>query len=59
MSSNEDNNLLSSFEDGVVTMVEEFALTGWSKLGGLVRDTRLSKGLSQATVASQAGVARS
>ncbi|AFR07928.1 helix-turn-helix domain-containing protein [Nocardiopsis alba] len=50
---------MSSFEDGVVTMVEEFALTGWSKLGGLVRDTRLSKGLSQATVASQAGVARS
>ncbi|MFE1077033.1 multiprotein-bridging factor 1 family protein [Nocardiopsis alba] len=50
---------MSSNEDGVITMVEEFTLTGWSKLGGLVRDTRLSKGLSQATVASQAGVARS
>ncbi|MFD3687083.1 multiprotein-bridging factor 1 family protein [Nocardiopsis sp. NPDC058631] len=40
-------------------MPEEFALTGWSKLGALVRDTRLSQGLSQAALATRAGVARS
>ncbi|GAA1463945.1 helix-turn-helix domain-containing protein [Nocardiopsis exhalans] len=40
-------------------MPEEFTLTGWSKLGGLVRDTRLSQGLSQATLAARANVARS
>ncbi|TDQ52228.1 helix-turn-helix protein [Actinorugispora endophytica] len=40
-------------------MSEEFVLTGWSKLGGLVRDTRLSKGLSQVALAARAGVARS
>ncbi|WP_017572829.1 helix-turn-helix domain-containing protein [Nocardiopsis halotolerans] len=40
-------------------MSEEFTLTGWSKLGGLVRDTRLSQGLSQAALATRAGVARS
>lgn len=50
---------MSSNEDGEDVMSEEFTLTGWSKLGGLVRDTRLSKGLSQAGLAAQAGVARS
>ncbi|MFE3455920.1 helix-turn-helix domain-containing protein [Nocardiopsis aegyptia] len=40
-------------------MVEEFVLTGWSKLGALVRDARLSQGLSQAALATRAGVARS
>lgn len=35
-------------------MPEEFTLTGWLKLGGLVRDTRLSQGLSQAALATQA-----
>ena len=40
-------------------MPEEFRLTGWPKLGALVRDTRLSQGLSQAALAARAGVARS
>ncbi|WP_233570933.1 helix-turn-helix domain-containing protein [Nocardiopsis sp. Huas11] len=40
-------------------MSEEFTLTGWSKLGGLVRDARMSKGLSQAALAARANVARS
>lgn len=40
-------------------MPEEFTLTGWSKLGGLVRDTRHSQGLSQAALAARANVARS
>ncbi|MFI6578854.1 helix-turn-helix domain-containing protein [Nocardiopsis sp. NPDC050513] len=50
---------MSSNEDGEDAMPEEFTLTGWSKLGGLVRDTRLSQGLSQAALAARAGVARS
>ncbi|WP_017611100.1 helix-turn-helix domain-containing protein [Nocardiopsis xinjiangensis] len=50
---------MSSNEDGEGGMSEEFTLTGWSKLGGLVRDIRLSKGLSQAALAAQANVARS
>ncbi|WP_435113407.1 helix-turn-helix domain-containing protein [Nocardiopsis synnemataformans] len=50
---------MSSNEDGEGVMAEEFTLTGWSKLGGLVRDTRLSKGLSQAALAARANVARS
>ena len=50
---------MSSNEDGEDAMPEEFTLTGWSKLGGLVRDTRLSQGLSQAALAVQANVARS
>lgn len=50
---------MSVNEDGEQVMPEEFALTGWSKLGGLVRDTRLSKGLTQAALAARAGVARS
>lgn len=40
-------------------MAEEFTVTGWVKLGGLVRDARLAKGLSQAALASRADVARS
>ena len=40
-------------------MPEGFTLTGWPKLGALVRDTRLSQGLSQTTLAAQAGIARS
>ena len=32
---------------------------GWSKLGALVRDTRLSQGLSQTALAARANVARS
>lgn len=50
---------MSSNEDGEGVMSEESTLTGWSKLGGLVRDARLSKGLSQAALAAQANVARS
>ena len=55
----EDTRRTSSNEDGKDAMPEEFTLTGWSKLGGLVRDTRLSKALSQAVLATQANVARS
>ena len=55
----EDTRRTSSNEDGKDAMPEEFTLTGWSKLGGLVRDTRLSKALSQAALATQANVARS
>lgn len=40
-------------------MVAESIITGWTKLGGLVRDTRLARGLSQANLATRAGVARS
>ncbi|MDA2813150.1 helix-turn-helix transcriptional regulator [Nocardiopsis sp. RSe5-2] len=59
LSSFEDMHTMSSNEDGVDVMPEEFTLTGWSKLGGLVRDTRLSQGLSQSALAARAGVARS
>lgn len=50
---------MSSNEDGEYAMPEEFTLTGWSKLGALVRDTRLSQDLSQTALAARAGVARS
>lgn len=50
---------MSSNEDGEHAMPEEFTLTGWSKLGALVRDKRLSQGLSQTALAVRAGVSRS
>lgn len=50
---------MSSNEDRGGVVLEEFTLTGWSKLGGLVRDARLSQSLSQAALATQANVARS
>ena len=37
----------------------ESIITGWTKLGGLLRDARLARGLSQANLAARAGVARS
>ena len=40
-------------------VADAFTVTGWTKLGGLVRDARLARGLSQANLAAQAGVARS
>jgi transcriptional regulator with XRE-family HTH domain len=59
LSSFEGMLTMSSNEDGEHAMPEEFALTGWSKLGALVRETRLSHGFSQAALADRAGVARS
>lgn len=59
LSSFEDTPRLSSNEDGEHAMPEEFTLTGWSKLGASVRDTRHSRGLSQAALAARVGVARS
>jgi transcriptional regulator with XRE-family HTH domain len=40
-------------------MSEEFTVTGWVKLGGLVRDARTSQRLSQVELAARAGVSRS
>lgn len=40
-------------------MFKEFTINGWTKLGGLVRDARLSQGFSQEKLAIRAGVARS
>ena len=40
-------------------MPDEIAITGWAKLGGLVLAARRARGLSQATLAAEAGVARS
>ncbi len=40
-------------------MPDELTITHWSKLGGLLRDTRRRQGLTQAALASRAGVARS
>lgn len=40
-------------------MSEEFAITGWARLGGSIRDARRSRGMSQAELAKKADVARS
>lgn len=40
-------------------MADEYSITGWSKLGGLIRDARLTQGISQAELAGRAQVARS
>lgn len=38
---------------------DDYAITSWTKLGGLVRDARTAQGLTQAGLAKGAGVARS
>lgn len=50
---------MSSNEDEGTGMSDELTITDWTKLGGLVRDARRRKGLSQIEVASRAEVARS
>jgi transcriptional regulator with XRE-family HTH domain len=40
-------------------MSNEVTVTGWVKLGGLIRDARASQGLSQVELAARAGVSRS
>lgn len=42
-----------------MTIPDHYAITGWTKLGGLLRDARKTQGLTQADVAAKAGVARS
>ncbi|MFC7620283.1 helix-turn-helix domain-containing protein [Microlunatus sp. GCM10028923] len=50
---------MSLFEDKGIGMPGEFIVTDWRKLGGLLRDTRLTHGLTQTALATKAGVARS
>lgn len=50
---------MSLFEDKELEMPDEYAITGWAKLGGLIRDARLQQGISQADLATRADVARS
>lgn len=40
-------------------MSDDVIITGWAKLGGILRDARSARGLTQAEVAERAGVARS
>lgn len=37
----------------------DYTITSWTKLGGLLRDARKAQGLTQAELAERAGVARS
>ncbi|MCR1784651.1 helix-turn-helix domain-containing protein [Nocardioides carbamazepini] len=37
----------------------DYAITSWTKLGGLIRDARKARALTQADLAQRAGVARS
>lgn len=39
--------------------VADYTITGWTKLGGLIRDARQAQAITQADLARRAGVARS
>lgn len=60
LSSSEDIDTMSSLEDDKEAPVaDDYTITSWTKLGGLIRDARKAQSLTQADLADRAGVARS
>lgn len=60
LSSSKDTGIMSLLEDEEeASVVHDYTITSWTKLGGLIRDARRAQSLTQADLADRAGVARS